>query len=304
MSSFNIWVKIDSGLRNISEFLTSKETMKYDLLEKLERSDSTTVSSCDDCSDDSISSQQFTCDAALNDYPPESEQATYKKETKTLLFDLNDKIRREESSNLGENSTQEKDNKFFIFGFNISHLSRTIQFITLASIFFIFTLTYGLVQELVTIRMASRKLALFISVCQFLGSTLWSFLLSLLNRRNVCNRRKNDIPFYVYLFLSMLRAIDVSMSNISMKYLNYPTKTIIKSSRVAFTIFTGLLTGKKYKRLDYFVAFVIVIGLVIFLHADSNSSVVFNPLGIFLLVSVGVDFFFPQTYSLYNRPSR
>jgi len=180
---------------------------------------------------------------------------------------------------------KKKNKNIYLFGFSISHVSRSMQFIILSSNLFIFTITYGLVQELVTVKMASRRLGLFISVCQFLGYTIWSFVLSMRYPKKEYGISRN-IPFLTYLCLSVLRAIDVNITNLSMQYLNYPTKTIIKSSRVAFTILTGQITGKKYKGIDYFIAFVIVAGLVIFLHADSSASVVFHPLGICMLVSV------------------
>ena len=87
--------------------------------------------------------------------------------------------------------------------------------------------------------------------------------------------------------LSILRATDVSMSNLSMQYLNYPTKTLVKSSRVAFTVITGqVFLGKRYNTLDYFVVLFIILGLSMFLHADSTSSdVIFHPLGVAFLVS-------------------
>ena len=48
-----------------------------------------------------------------------------------------------------------------------------------------------------------------------------------------------------YFALSVIRAIDLALTNLSMKYLNYPAKTLIKSSRVVFTMMMGLVIGKK-----------------------------------------------------------
>ena len=74
-----------------------------------------------------------------------------------------------------------------------------------------------------------------------------------------------------------------------MQYLNYPTKTLVKSSRVAFTVMRGqIFVGKRYSTSDYIVVFLIIIGLRMFLHADAITSVIFHPIGIALLVSVCV----------------
>eukprot|EP01083_Nonionella_stella_P093568 262291_1 len=69
-----------------------------------------------------------------------------------------------------------------------------------------------------------------------------------------------------------------------MAYLNYPAKTLMKSSRVVFTMLFGTLLGRKrYNAMDYFVVLLMVTGLAIFMHADSRSSAVFQPIGIGML---------------------
>jgi hypothetical protein len=89
-----------------------------------------------------------------------------------------------------------------------------------------------------------------------------------------------------YFALSVIRAIDLGLTNLSMKYLNYPAKTLIKSSRVIFTMFLGLFIGKKkYKKSDYAMVLMLVIGLALFLHADMHTSAVFHPVGVTMLVS-------------------
>ena len=99
-------------------------------------------------------------------------------------------------------------------------------------------------------------------------------------------------PFRIYLALSLVRAFDIGLTNGAMKYLNYPAKTLIKSSRVAFTMFAGLLIGKKrYKILDYVMVSMLVFGLSIFLHADFRTKAVFHPIGVFMLVSKSLSLF-------------
>ena len=92
------------------------------------------------------------------------------------------------------------------------------------------------------------------------------------------------VPFRLYLGLSLLRAVDLGMTNLAMQYINYPAKTLMKSSRVVFTMIFGvLITGKKYRPIDYLIVVCMVIGLAIFMHADANSSAVFQPLGVIML---------------------
>lgn len=94
------------------------------------------------------------------------------------------------------------------------------------------------------------------------------------------------VPFLLYLGLSILRAIDLGMTNMAMQFVNYPAKTLMKSSRVVFTMMFGvLISRKRYRMIDYIIVVLMVSGLAIFMHADANSSAVFNSMGIIMLVS-------------------
>ena len=74
------------------------------------------------------------------------------------------------------------------------------------------------------------------------------------------------------------------MTNLAMQYVNYPTKTLMKSTRVIFTMIFGILFLKKrYGIQDYGIVGLMVAGLGMFMHADSKSSAVFQPLGIIML---------------------
>jgi drug/metabolite transporter (DMT)-like permease len=70
-----------------------------------------------------------------------------------------------------------------------------------------------------------------------------------------------------------------------MQYINYPAKTLMKSSRVVFTMIFGVLIQRKvYKRADYFIVLMMVVGLATFMHADASSSAVFHHMGVIMLV--------------------
>merc|ERR1711933_36751 len=74
------------------------------------------------------------------------------------------------------------------------------------------------------------------------------------------------------------------MTNLAMQYVNYPAKTLMKSSRVVFVMLFGvLISRKRYRFLDYLIVLLMVAGLVIFMHADANSSAVFDSMGIMML---------------------
>jgi hypothetical protein len=191
-----------------------------------------------------------------------------------------------------------------VLGMDISHLSRNGQFTACACGVFFFSLLYGFLQELLSVQLCSRKLGLFLATVQFVGYTFLAFLLrtyvyqsqkrkkltpklSNISLSSASSLSKIPVPFKLYLGLSLLRALDLGMTNLAMQYINYPAKTLMKSSRVVFTMLFGVLITKKvYKCIDYFVVMCMVAGLAIFLHADANSSAVFQPLGVVMLVRI------------------
>jgi UAA transporter family len=69
-----------------------------------------------------------------------------------------------------------------------------------------------------------------------------------------------------------------------MQYINYPAKTLMKSSRVVFTMIFGvLIQGKVYRSADYLIVVAMVLGLATFMHADATSSAVFHHMGVIML---------------------
>jgi len=189
-----------------------------------------------------------------------------------------------------------------VLGVDISHMSRNLQFIVCATGVFGFSLLYGYLQELISVQICNRQLGLFLAMMQFTGYTVLSFVLRTYVyethqkkhlKQQEANAKLSDsggsssalvVPFVMYLGLSLLRAVDLGMTNLAMQYINYPAKTLMKSSRVVFTMIFGvIIAGKKYQFMDYFVVMCMVVGLAIFMHADATSSAVFQPLGVVML---------------------
>lgn len=199
-----------------------------------------------------------------------------------------------------------------LFGFDMTSPPPPIQFFICASGVFAFTIIYGYLQELLAVHIAGRKYALFLATVQFAGYAFWSAILSRLRGKSGCGvvdegtlgqeitassqgqvskgqlaipSTSCQVPFRVYVGLSIVRSIDLGMTNLAMQFLNYPAKTLIKSSRVAFTMLLGIAIGrKKYKTTDYGAVGLLVVGLGVFLHADSTGDAVFHPLGVMMLV--------------------
>lgn len=213
---------------------------------------------------------------------------------------------------------REESQELILFGIDFSHLPSNIQLMIAAFGVLFFNMLYGYLQELIQIEIAGRCFAFFLGSCQFLGYAFWSWILAKLRARRIRLRDSRQYhgdqymhvrgkeystslptaapvdstskvgraPLLTYLGLSIIRTIDLGLTNLSMKYLNYPAKTLIKSSRVVFTMMMGLVIGrKKYKKSDYIMVVMLVTGLVMFLHADMTTNAVFHPIGVFMLVS-------------------
>ncbi|KAL7570344.1 hypothetical protein ACA910_017187 [Epithemia clementina (nom. ined.)] len=218
-----------------------------------------------------------------------------------------------------------------VLGVDISHLDRNSQFFVCASGVFGFSLLYGYLQELISVKICGRQLGLFLAMVQFAGYTILAFFLRnfvyakeqrrLRNKKQQrgyekqnYNKKDDDeqetsnmesatsfggltpqavlaspstalsVPVVLYLGLSILRAIDLGMTNMAMQYINYPAKTLMKSSRVVFTMLFGVvISRKKYKLIDYAIVMAMVAGLALFMHADANSSAVFDLAGVLML---------------------
>ncbi|KAL7453527.1 hypothetical protein ACHAWC_005195 [Mediolabrus comicus] len=203
-------------------------------------------------------------------------------------------------------------NKFVVLGIDLSNNTRQSQFIISALGTFCFSLLYGYLQELITVELCNRKLGLFLAAAQFTGYTILSYFFRNLDKgvspmksgmsfsrrlrrlknwgrlRDRSSQLSTDssatVPIELYVGLSILRAIDLGMTNLAMQYVNYPCKTLMKSTRLVFTMLFGvIITKKRYNTADYGIVCLMVVGLAMFMHADSTSSAVFQPVGILML---------------------
>ncbi|GMH64533.1 hypothetical protein TrLO_g13465 [Triparma laevis f. longispina] len=195
-----------------------------------------------------------------------------------------------------KNLTEIRSSNLTILTINLTPYTRQSQYLLLASGVFCFTLIYGFLQELVIVGIFDKKLSLFLAFTQFLGYTVLS--LGVFLRQKIIDTKLSPceiltiflkrIPWLKFLQIAFLRTLDLSLTNISMQYVSYPTKTLMKSSRVIFTmIFGSFIMGKRHKRSDYLIVITMVLGLGIFIVAESRgkeSDKNFEWIGILMLL--------------------
>ena len=110
------------------------------------------------------------------------------------------------------------------------------------SVLFLFTLFYGYLQELVSIHIFAREFGLFVTFLQFCGYAFFAFL-QWISREH----KRNNVPIQYCIALSVLQSSMQGLSNLSMRYLNYPAKVLFKSSRVLPTMLFGVIFyGESY----------------------------------------------------------
>ena len=247
----------------------------------------------------------------LNDY---SEEQSYKGKL------ITSKIAIPSAAADNFSSYSNSNTRFVVFGWDLSQHTRQSQFLISAGGTFCFSLLYGYLQELISVELCNRKLGLFLAAAQFAGYTILSYFFRNLDKGVNVSRRfdggsdgnrmsfsrklrrlrnwgrlrnraaqstsgvTKSVPIELYVGLSVLRAIDLGMTNLAMQYVNYPAKTLMKSTRLVFTMLFGvIITKKRYSAVDYGIVCFMVLGLAIFMHADSTSSAVFQPVGILML---------------------
>uniref|UniRef100_A0A7S2W4R9 Sugar phosphate transporter domain-containing protein n=1 Tax=Rhizochromulina marina TaxID=1034831 RepID=A0A7S2W4R9_9STRA len=166
-----------------------------------------------------------------------------------------------------------------LVGLEIGSFSRTHQYMICTGILFFFTLLYGYLQELVSIHLFNRQFSLFVTLLQFCGYTFFAFL-QWVGR----DSKSNTVPIVYGITLAILQASMQGLSNLSMRYLNYPAKVLFKSSRVIPTMMFGVaFYHKRYSLKEYATIGVLVTGLLIFMLADASSSPEFDPVGVILI---------------------
>jgi len=169
---------------------------------------------------------------------------------------------------------------FIVLGINIGSWTATSQYVFCTFGVMVFLLSYGLLQELVVMKTFNRGLGWFVTLLQLSGYSICAWVQSCTVGDKIIRR----IPYRQYAILASLQVVMQGFTNLSMHYLNYPTKTLFKSSRVIVTMIVGILVRrKKYKRMDYVVAVSMAFGLTTFVLADAKSSPQFDLKGVFFI---------------------
>jgi len=94
-----------------------------------------------------------------------------------------------------------------------------------------------------------------------------------------------------YLKLSVLTLAGMHFTNWSLKYLNYPTRVLFKSSKLIPTMVAGtIMQGRRYSALEYLAALGLIVGIILFTMGDAVMMPSFDVTGVgLILIGVAAD---------------
>lgn len=121
--------------------------------------------------------------------------------------------------------------------------------------------------------------------------TLWTlitYFLCALMERIFTNDTVRKAPMKSFCQLAVITFGGMYFTNWSLKYINYTTRIVFKSSKVLPTMFFGtVLQGKKYVLVEYIAATMLIAGISMFSLGDKEGMPNFNFWGI-VLITIGV----------------
>jgi len=174
---------------------------------------------------------------------------------------------------------------------NFDSLSPSVQFGVLACGVFLFFGLHNLLQEAI-MAVPDFKYGVMLGFMEVLGVTVCSFI----ERRFVARETERTAPMSAYPLLTACLMASSSLSNMSLNYINFPTKVVFRSCKLIPTMIVATVVHKKvFSSSEYSCALAVCAGLVMFAAADWELTPSFNPIGLALVsMSVCADAILPN----------
>lgn len=149
--------------------------------------------------------------------------------------------------------------------------------LTISTLFFCLISAY--LQELIFQLDGFKPFGLYLTLIQFVCFTAFGLV-----ELQFKSDKKRRIPLKTYGLISLLTVSTMSLSHISVAYLNYPTKVMFKCCKLIPVMIGGvLIQGRKYNFIDVLAMLCMCLGLTFFVLADNSASPNFNSTGIILI---------------------
>jgi len=148
---------------------------------------------------------------------------------------------------------------------------------------FAFFAAHNLLQEAMMQR-PGFKFGVMLGHMEVLGVAVWSYL----ERTYIVKERTRVAPLTAYPLLTLCLMSSAAFSNMSLNYINFPTKVVFRSCKLIPTMFVSTIINKRlFSTGEYLCAVAVCAGLVLFAAADWKLTPSFNPVGL-VLVSLSV----------------
>ncbi|KAM0946774.1 putative UAA transporter [Dioscorea sansibarensis] len=173
---------------------------------------------------------------------------------------------------------REEEQKRTLFGINLSEKPKWQQFLLCSGGFFIGYLVNGVCEEYVYNRQGFSYGWYFTFVQGFVYLAL--IRLHGFTMDHVVN------PWSSYVKLAAVLMASHGLTKGSLAFLNYPAQLMFKSTKVLPVMVMGaFIPGlrRKYPAHEYFSAILLVLGLILFTLADSQTSPNFSVIGVFMV---------------------
>lgn len=170
-------------------------------------------------------------------------------------------------------------------------LDKTQQFAILAVGMFIFFGAHNVLQEAM-MKVEGFTYGVMLGYMEVVGVTICSFL----ERKFVIKETKRVAPLRLYPLLTLCLLSSSALSNMSLNYINFPTKVVFRSCKLVPTMLIATIMNRKiFSSIEYLCAFSVCIGLIFFSVADWKLAPTFNPVGlVMVLLSVCADAVLPN----------
>lgn len=129
---------------------------------------------------------------------------------------------------------------------------------------------------------------------------------SAFERTVIARETERVAPIRAYPLLTLCLMSSSALSNLSLNYINFPTKVVFRSCKLLPTmLFATCINRRKFSSVEYICALFICTGLALFASADWRLTPSFNPIGLLLVaLSVIADGIFPNLQErLFRRGS-
>lgn len=150
---------------------------------------------------------------------------------------------------------------------------------------------HNLLQEAI-MKTPGFKFGVMLAYFEVLGVTFFSYI----ERKFIAREKGMKSPIQSYFTLTMCLMTSSALSNLSLNFINFPTKVIFRSCKLIPTMMIATLINRRvFSPTEYACALAISLGLIIFTVVDWTLTPVFHPIGIFFVsVSVCADAILPN----------